>query len=162
MPSIEVLNSAQAVESAPSDPVERKVEGLPPKSYADAAHDAPPGNSHTNGAVKHPYPSSTPAGPKDAQKRSAERDGAKAALANMDDASVLETRVEANGSTLTSTRAPKGYFAALAESKKEQLPAPDKTISMERVEEEQLTSGRQAGQRWERSAYVVVDSPSGA
>lgn len=128
--------------SEPADPQERSQNNLPPKSYADAAHEAVNGdrtNGYSNGTTK------------------LTEDAAR----NLDENKIVyEKYSNGDGSVLTSVKPDPGYEESL---KHNQQTAPrsrepstsrskSKNSKLQDTPKPQLQSGRQAGAGWERSA----------
>ena len=130
----------------PSDPVNRKAKGLPQKSYQNAAKEG-----LEKGIVNHENDKPANGYANDVQKKTVVQEehpgvtinGVKGSIANLNSESVLEK--EKDG--LTSLREPDGYDVSLQQDEKEK-PSPDQ----DRLHKDELTSGRQAGQRWHTSA----------
>ncbi|KAB8337209.1 hypothetical protein FH972_021511 [Carpinus fangiana] len=164
----------------PSQPLEREAEGLPPKSYAAAAEEATRDSNDKAGDTRSPNgiletpmegnkgrltkqnldaASTKPPVPhkkEHLQRPSSSRsdgkaNGIRADLANLYGDGVLEREYEADGHVLVSTRAPKGYYSALARDREEEKPRKTNTTDL-MDEREELVSGRTAGARWATSA----------
>lgn len=149
----------------PADPEERAHEHLPPKSYADAAHEAVDGESgqdmngndheHVNGNVKHS--DSGPSSRKSSNNTNGER--------HVDEDKVqFEKYVDSNGSALVSVKpdpgyeenlkhngetAPRSIESSRSDSNRAKQPVPSRQQDTTKT---QLQTGREAGAGWEKSA----------
>lgn len=137
----------------PSQGPAREQKGLPPKSYTSAAKEGLEQEpKKANGQT--PQPNGKPPHPDTTKMNEQESiagrsSGVKTSIANLSADSVLEEEYSSDENTLTSTRAPASYQAALLQDKLEE---PSSTAPKSDTTNAELVSGRQAGQRWHQSA----------
>lgn len=135
--------------SEPADPQERSEHHLPPKSYADAAHEVVEGD-HKTGTSNGDSQNGTSNGTTKLTKDSAR---------NLDrNKIVYEKYSNGEGSVLTSVKPDPGYEESLKHNKetaprsREPSTNRSKNGKLQDTPRPQLQSGRQAGAGWERSA----------
>ena len=156
------MPSSAPLNLEPSQPQARESKGLQPKSYKAAAeenlehtHSKPTkvNGTHKSTSSTGAFASSQSVDDPDSTHRRA--DGVKSSIANLYGDSILEREYYDSDVSLTSVRPPKGYKAALQqdelERKSSTAPKTDAT-SVEKQDSTKLVSGREAGQRWHRSA----------
>lgn len=145
----------------PSQPDDRRVEGLPPKSYADAIQGRRlPGSNTRATVINHQVPSSTlekesreSLEPKEVTKTKMHRrtgslkaNGIHNEIATLYGNGILERQYsETDGGHLTSSKLTKHYEAALQQDEKE-------ILKQKAIESKPLVSGRKAGAGWQTSA----------
>lgn len=148
-----------------SQPEERADNHLPPKSYADAVADTTSDDTVTNGHLHGVTSSLGIAG----------NTNGFPATQNGSDKSEHETKIvyekyiNDRGDQLTSVKTDETYSGALehdretaprekksSASSTKQLERPEKKEQVNKQQNTQLASGRQAGAGWERSAYVFM------
>lgn len=128
------------MDSEPANPEDRAQQDLPPKSYADAAHEAVNGDND----YKHSNGHSTPN---------------KEAVRNLDENKIVyEKYKDGEGSVLVSVKPDPSYEESLKHNKatapRSRGSSTSENKKLQDAPKPQLQAGRRAGAGWERSAYV--------